>query len=99
MTQYRRDSFIRRGDLKTGVFLDVNRLPSVPHSLSDEAYVIEPMYENRLDLLAYNVYGNSRLWWVIALRNIDVIKDPLRDAKAGITIQLPNPETLKRFAL
>ena len=98
MTQFRTDSFIRRNEVKAGVFLDVNQLPAIPQRLDDEEYVIEPMYENRLDLLAYNVYGNSRLWWVIVLRNIDIIKDPLRDAKAGITIQLPNPETVKRFA-
>jgi hypothetical protein len=99
MTTYRRDSFIRRSEIRQGVFLDTNRLPRIPESINDELYIIEPMFENRLDLLAYNVYGNSRLWWIIALRNIDVIKDPNRDAITGTAIQLPNPETVKRFAI
>jgi hypothetical protein len=96
---FRRDSFIRNTELRDSLFLDVNRLPSIPRSLDDEAYTIEPMYENRPDLLAYNVYGNSRVWWVIVMRNLDVIKDPLRDFRTGITIQLPTPATVKRFAL
>lgn len=99
MPAFRRDSFIRSTELRDSRFLDVNRLPQVPRSLEDEEYTIEPMYENRPDLLAYNVYGNSRVWWVIVMRNLDVIKDPLRDFRAGITIQLPTPETVKRFAL
>lgn len=97
MAEYRPDSFIRNTGLRDRLFLDVNRLPRVPQRLDDEEYTIEPMFENRPDLLANEVYGNPRVWWVIALRNLDVIKDPLRDFRAGVTIQLPNPDTVKRL--
>jgi hypothetical protein len=98
MVEYRRDSFIRRTQTRDRLFLDVNRLPAVPSRIDDEEYIIEPMFENRPDLLAYEVYGNARAWWVIVLRNTDVIRDPLRDFRTGVTIQLPNPETVKRLA-
>jgi len=29
------------------------------------------------------------LWWVFALRNPDVIKDPIRDFKTGVVIIVP----------
>mgnify|MGYP001601326517 CR=1 FL=1 len=99
MAQYRKDSFIRNTATRERLFLDVNRLPRVPASVDDEEYIIELIFENRPDLLAYEVYGNSRLWWIIVMRNLNVIKDPLRDFRAGTTIQLPNPETVRRLAV
>lgn len=94
---YKKDSFIRNSNLQQRLFLDVNRLPRVPSRLDDEEYVIEPMFENRPDLLANEVYGNKNVWWIIVMRNQDVIKDPLRDFKTGVTIQLPNPDTVNRL--
>lgn len=97
MAEYRKDSFIRNTNLRDRLFLDVNRLPRVPERLDDEEYTIEPMFENRPDLLANEVYGNPRVWWLIVMRNLDIIKDPLRDFRTGVTIQLPNPDTVKRL--
>jgi phage tail protein X len=54
--------------------------------------------EGRPDILAYKVYGTTSLWWVFALRNPDILKDPIRDFKAGITIKLPSPESVKSVA-
>ena len=55
-----------------------------------------PQYENRPDLLAYDLYGDVNLWWVFAVRNKDVIKDPVYDMVAGVTIRLPQMTTLKQ---
>jgi hypothetical protein len=49
-------------------------------------------------LLAYDKYGSSRVWWVVVLRNIDDIKDPIRDFKAGTTIMLPSKNTVETLA-
>ena len=86
----RKDSFIKNNQILDGVFLDINKLPSIKVTLSDEQYTIEPAYDQRPDLLASALYNNSRLWWVFALRNPDVIKDPLRDFSSGTTIFLPS---------
>jgi len=55
----------------------------------DQSYTIERTYAYRPDLLAYDLYGSPRLWWVFAQRNPDQIEDPIYDFKPGVTIQLP----------
>jgi hypothetical protein len=89
-TKFRKDSFIKNQQVLDGIFLDINKLPSVPVTLNDEEYTIDPAFDQRPDLLANRLYNNSRLWWVFALRNPDIIKDPLRDFKAGTNIFLPS---------
>ncbi len=90
MAKFRKDSFIKNTQVLDGVFLDINKLPNIAVTLSDESYAIDPAYDQRPDLLAHALYNNSRLWWVFALRNPDVIKDPLRDFKSGTVIFLPS---------
>ena len=60
----------------------------------DQSYTIERTYAYRPDLLAYDLYGSPRLWWVFAQRNPDQIEDPIYDFKPGVTIQLPKKENL-----
>ena len=50
---------------------------------------LELKHENKPDLLAYELYGNSKLWWVFALFNQDKLKDPIIDFKEGVTIKVP----------
>jgi|TARA_R110001606_G_scaffold397472_1_gene573980 hypothetical protein len=88
-----KQSFINAGTLQ-GRFTDVNRLPSVPKNPYDEEYVIQTDADERPDILAYKLYGSVDLWWVFALRNPDVIVDPIRDFKAGTTIFLPSREVI-----
>ena len=88
-----RDSFLKN----TGSFdqfLDINNLPSIPKQIDDESYVIDAAYNERPDLLAYDRYGSSRLWWVFALRNPDLIEDPIRDFKSGLEIKVPRKGVL-----
>ena len=60
----------------------------------DQSYTIERTYAYRPDLLAYDLYGSPRLWWVLAQRNPDKIEDPIYDFKPGVTIKLPKKENL-----
>ena len=60
----------------------------------DQTYTIERTYAYRPDLLAYDLYGSPRLWWVFAQRNPDQIEDPIYDFNPGVTIQLPKKENL-----
>ena len=64
--------------------------------LDDQSYTIERTYAYRPDLLAYDLYGTPRLWWVFAQRNPDEIEDPIYDFKPGVTIQLPKPANITR---
>ena len=60
----------------------------------DQSYTIERTYAYRPDLLAFDLYGTPRLWWVFAQRNPDQIEDPVYDFKPGVIVQLPKKENL-----
>jgi hypothetical protein len=40
------------------------------------------------------LYGTSKLWWVFAQRNLDVIQDPVFDFIAGTQIFVPKKSGL-----
>jgi hypothetical protein len=96
-TFHRKDSFLKSTKILDGLFLNINKLPKVPASIYDEDYKIEQRYDQRPDWLAYVLYGNERLWWVFALRNLDEIRDPIRDFRAGTTIKLPSAEAVAKI--
>jgi len=77
-------------------YLDVLNLRDIPSTLNDSAYTITAKYANRPDLLAYDLYGDSGLWWVFAVRNKSVIKDPIYDMVPGLVIFLPQTSVLKK---
>ena len=77
-------------------YLDVNDLPKIPKSRADRLYTIESRYANRPDLLAHELYGSVNLWWVFALRNPDLLIDPLEDFVSGLQILLPTRQTIDR---
>lgn len=69
----------------------------MPAESDDLVYEIEPQYTYRPDLLAYDLYGNHKLWWVFAQRNMNVIKDPIYDFEAGVEIYLPKQSSLREL--
>jgi alpha-L-fucosidase len=64
-------------------------------NVDDVLYSIDKVYEYRPDMLAYDLYGESSLWWVFAQRNPNVLKDPLFDFRAGVQIYIPKKATLQ----
>jgi hypothetical protein len=88
-------SFLKKADVNK-FYLGMNNLPKIPKSTADRLYAIESRYENRPDLLAHELYGTVKLWWVFALRNPDVIIDPLTDFASGTKIYIPPRETIDR---
>jgi len=73
--------------------LMVNR--NIPKLADDIQFVITETYNLRPDLLAFDLYGESGLWWVFAQRNPNTIVDPLYDFTTGTKIYLPKQNTLK----
>jgi len=45
--------------------------------------------------LAFDLYGDPSLWWVFAVRNPNVISDPVFDMRIGARIAVPKKETLQ----
>jgi len=74
--------------------MDIRPIPSEP---DDFKYTIEGQYNNRPDLLAYDLYGNPKLWWVFVQRNMSVLKDPIYDFTPGTTIYIPKKRNLEKF--
>jgi len=71
----------------------------VPRTITAEAddqeITLNATYAYRPDLLAFDLYGTPRLWWVFAQRNPDVIEDPIYDFEAGVSIQVPKPANIR----
>lgn len=79
-----------------GNFLDVMINREITKKVDDVLYEIDTVYEYRPDLLAFDLYGDSALWWVFAQRNPNVLKDPLFDFRAGYKIYIPQKTTLQQ---
>lgn len=75
-------------------YLDILNIRPVSSEVDDFLYTIEPQYTHRPDLLAYDLYGTSSLWWVFIQRNLDVLQDPIFDFLPGTQIYLPKNSSL-----
>lgn len=76
-------------------FLDsmVNRpIPKLP---DDQYFTINLTYQYRPDLLAFDLYENSGLWWVFYQRNPNAISRPPLDFTSSTQIYLPKITTLQ----
>jgi len=89
---YNNRSFLKNTEYKN-FYLDTSKLPPVSLTVGDQVQV-PPECENRIDLFSYQQYGSSRLWWVIALANADIIKDPTWDFKSGMIVFVPRDANL-----
>ena len=78
-----------------GEYLGVMVNRSIPKYADDVKFTINETYNLRPDLLAFDLYGTSSLWWVFAQRNPNTIADPLMDFKKGTSIYLPKKDVLK----
>ena len=79
------------------LYLDILSIRPVPAESDDFRYVIENQYRHRPDLLAFDLYGDPKLWWVFVQRNMDVIKDCIYDFEPGTVIFIPKKSNLQNF--
>lgn len=76
-------------------YLDVLTIRPVSAEVDDFLYTIEPQYAYRPDLLAFDLYGESQLWWVFIQRNLNVLEDPVFDFTPGKKIYIPKNSSLR----
>ena len=69
--------------------------PEIPPTSRDE-YIITS-WEDRLDLLASDYYGDPSYWWVISRANSDVTKRDSFFIKTGVQIRIPPVGDLPRL--
>lgn len=75
-------------------YLDLMVFRNIPEQLDDILFEVTKNYEFRPDLLAHDLYNDVNLWWVFAIRNKNVLKDPIFDMQAGTKIYLPKITTI-----
>ena len=83
-------------DIVNNQYLDIMSNRPIPMDPSDIYWEITTVYEYRPDLLAFDLYSNSMLWWVFAMRNPNMLKDPYFDFVAGINIYLPKSSAINQ---
>ena len=76
-------------------FLDVMVNRPIPKYSDDQVFVINATYQYRPDLLAFDLYQNSGLWWVFYQRNPNTLTAPPLDFAPGTKIYLPKITTLR----
>ena len=76
-------------------FLDVMKNRPIPKETDDQLFQINATYQYRPDLLAFDLYNNSNLWWVFYQRNPNTLQKPPLDFAAGTTIYVPKITTLR----
>jgi hypothetical protein len=72
-----------------GSYLDVMVNRPIFSDPTDVYWQITSTYNLRPDLLANDLYNDSRLWWVFSQRNPNALKDPLFDFVTGLYIYIP----------
>jgi len=72
--------------------------PISKSDLEDTWVVIMTSYGDSLDALAHQYLGDTRLWWVIADVNRDVVEDELR-IQPGTRLIVPTEEFVARLGL
>ena len=77
-------------------FLDVMVNRPFPQESDDLKFKLNLTYQYRPDLLAFDLYDNSTLWWVFYQRNPNTLTAPPLDFRVGVQIYLPKITTLRR---
>jgi hypothetical protein len=67
----------------------------IPKQTDDQLFTINQTYQYRPDLLAFDLYDNSGLWWVFYQRNPNTLTKPPLDFVADTLIYLPKITTLR----
>ena len=71
----------------------VNR--PIPKENDDLTFTINLTYQYRPDLLAFDLYDNSGLWWVFYQRNPNTLTKPPLDFVIDTFIYVPKLSTLR----
>jgi hypothetical protein len=82
-------------DIVNNQFLDIMINRQIYSDSSDVYWTITPTYHLRPDLLAYDLYADSKLWWVFAQRNPNTLQDPFFDFVQGTNIYIPQENYIR----
>lgn len=95
MAKFHSDNSFYKNTPTKDFYLNVWEPRTILPSADDVSFTIDAKYNQRIDLLSYDVYGTSELWWALYVRNLNVLNDPIDDFKAGVTIIIPPRNVIK----
>ena len=90
-----RYAYIHKGDRKKcwNFKIDLN---DSAYKLKDKEFIIDQdKFVNRPDSISYHFYGNSKYWWLIAMRNN--IKEPFYEFFKGRKLKIPDLQASKNI--
>lgn len=83
---------------KSGIsYLDFNIMKYFTKDASDYEFTITEKYNNRPDLLSFDLYGTPYLLMIFSLRNPDLLGDPIYDFISGKTIMVPTADRVRQW--
>lgn len=89
-TQYRSDSLYRHTAIVNNKYLGIYNPGDIDIANTDTmTFTLTSKHHHRPDVLAYELYNNSKLWWIFAQFNPDILVDPIIDFVAGKEIVVP----------
>lgn len=77
-------------------FLGNLQFRNIPTDSSDKQLVIQSKYNQRPDLLSFDLYGTPDYWWTFMILNPNALKDPIFDFVTGLTLYTALPDRLSR---
>ena len=78
-------------------YLEFWNSPQISMNATDGIFVVTARYKNRPDLLSYDAYGTPKLWWIFAMVNPDLIRDPIYDMVVGLQLRIPTKDSLQGY--
>lgn len=85
---YKRTSNLKATPVVNG-YTDLYVPPILPDFTQANQTTITQKYHRRPDLLAYDLYGEARFWWVFVIYNKNQLVNPINDFILGTTIWVP----------
>jgi len=82
---------------QNSTYMDIWSAPNIVPDVLDSILFVTDQYTHRPDLLSQYLYGTPRLWWVFAMLNPDILKDPIYDLAPGIEIRVPDKSQLQGY--
>ena len=72
--------------------------PKPIRQADDDKYItLTAKYNEDPAKLAYEEYGNERLWYVFSLANMDILIDPIYDFTTGTTVRVPSKARIEKL--
>tara|TARA_E500000318_G_scaffold4307_1_gene4543 strand:+ start:967 stop:1269 length:303 start_codon:yes stop_codon:yes gene_type:complete len=76
-------------------YLDILTPRRIPARRDDVLHTLTLVHQYRPDLLAYDLYKNSNLWWVFQARNPNAFEDAIWDFRAGKKFYIPKKDVIE----